>query len=613
MKKGAKFIAVVMAIVLVAMCGALAACAGEEVIITSVKDMDVISSAYAQGDSLEKRAQDALISCIKAAYPDFEGTATAKITSAGVEITASGTATVDDMPGTVTASANIAAADFGAEKYENATLSGSTLSYTKGGDSVTEQVRGIAVTSQEGYVLVIKNDLFGIIADRAIIQSAAEDVGEDENEQGGASDESGEEEIKDVVISKIENADMTALISNNVADFEEYLQLVVEGKIDQTVDGFAGDIDTAISNGTITISASGAGTQEGENVNVNIDETTLIAGDFAGTLYANAKVENGILVDLQGNPVENVDLDGKIVVETQYGVYVIEITPEGLAEIGVVVEKQNEGETGGETGGSEIIITSWDDVETNATLSTQVAQVLQDKLLTYTVLKSMFGNTISENALEDGSIQVFKWGFNTDGNGNLVSVDLLGCRHGFPMANTRRFMTATFTFESPISVSDITDKNNLNSEKFIAKVEGASYTKGTQYSINADPSLSTEYEGYLNLIMPLLVDEGYIDENTKLSCVSFDNSRSGTTAELGSVYNFAITCIDLNLNKYYYFNATFARPSNTPLDETIENAIVSGKYEMSMPKNKAMISSDIEIVNQEAINAFTAYSVASSN
>lgn len=177
MKKGAKFIAAVMAIVLVAMCGALAACAGEEVIITSVKDMDVISSAYAQGDSLEKRAQDALVSCIKAAYPDFEGTATAKITSAGVEITASGTATVDDMPGTVTASANIAAADFGAEKYENATLSGSTLSYTKGGDSVTEQVRGIAVTSQEGYVLVIKNDLFGIIADRAIIQSAAEDVG----------------------------------------------------------------------------------------------------------------------------------------------------------------------------------------------------------------------------------------------------------------------------------------------------------------------------------------------------------------------------------------------------------------------------------------------------
>lgn len=56
MKKGAKFIAAVMAIVLVAMCGALAACAGEEVIITSVKDMDVISSAYAQGDSLEKRA-----------------------------------------------------------------------------------------------------------------------------------------------------------------------------------------------------------------------------------------------------------------------------------------------------------------------------------------------------------------------------------------------------------------------------------------------------------------------------------------------------------------------------------------------------------------------------
>ena len=55
------------------------------------------------------------------------------------------------------------------------------------------------------------------------------------------------------------------------------------------------------------------------------------------------------------------------------------------------------------------------------------------------------------------------------------------------------------------------------------------------------------------------------------------------------------------------------RPTNTPFDETIENAIASGKYTANLNHDYTMISSDIEIVNQEAINAFTAYSVASSN
>ena len=646
--------ALALTVTTTAIAPALVACVDvkdKDVEIEDVTDMNQIASALVEnGQAIDDVVEDVVLQKMEEeGYTNFEGKISTILTRESLVVSVDGTAVNADgkkveLAGTQT----LTSADFDAQAYTNATLEGNTLSYTQNGIGKTMVVAHV-IELDDGSIIVVGTSLEDTVnLDLTETEIEGENPGENPGgetggnegetggetggnegetggetggnegetggetggnegetggETGGNEGETGGEtggnpggetgeESKDVVISKIENADMTALISNNVADFEEYLQLVVEGKIDQTVDGFAGDIDTAISNGTITISASGTGTQEGENVNVKIDETTLIAGDFAGTLYENAKVENGILVDLQGNPVENVDLDGRIVVETQNVVYVIEITPEGSAEIGVVVTPQT-------------TIESWEDLAT--VYGDELSQVLQKSFLTERAIISIFGSDLTATAIEDGDVEILKWGLQTDGNNQLNAVEFVGIRHNYN-GDKERLRSFKFTF-NPIPFSSLIGENgevDWNRLSF----SGTQNITGTAHTYTA---LSTEYEGYLNLIMPLLVEAGYINENTKISCVSFDNSSSGTNAEFGSTYNFVITCVDFDNNIKYNFEAVFAQPSNTPLDETIENAITSGKYLVYLTKNETMISSDIEIVNQEAINAFNVYSASSAN
>ena len=273
-------------------------------------------------------------------------------------------------------------------------------------------------------------------------------------------------------------------------------------------------------------------------------------------------------------------------------VYVIEITPEGSAEIGVVVTPQT-------------TIESWEDLAT--VYGDELSQVLQKSFLTERAIISIFGSDLTATAIEDGDVEILKWGLQTDGNNQLNAVEFVGIRHNYN-GDKERLRSFKFTF-NPIPFSSLIGENgevDWNRLSF----SGTQNITGTAHTYTA---LSTEYEGYLNLIMPLLVEAGYINENTKISCVSFDNSSSGTNAEFGSTYNFVITCVDFDNNIKYNFEAVFAQPSNTPLDETIENAITSGKYLVYLTKNETMISSDIEIVNQEAINAFNVYSASSAN
>ena len=281
--------------------------------------------------------------------------------------------------------------------------------------------------------------------------------------------------------------------------------------------------------------------------------------------------------------MENVDLDGRIVVETQNGVYVIEITPEGSAEIGVVVTPQT-------------TIESWEDLAT--VYGDELSQVLQKSFLTERAIKSIFGSGLTATAIEDGDVEILKWGLQTDGNNQLNAVEFVGIRHNYNGVE-ERLRSFKFTF-NPIPFSSLIGENgeiDWNRLSF----SGTQNLTGTDYKYNV--SLTDEEQQVFNSCINLLYLDDYLTNNS-YEC-EYITYRGSTDSTFGSSYYVTLKFVDTSEDVLYTFGFMVDSDGQSALSSILsaeQEAVINQKklYKIDMALSENILSSDIIIfVNEE--------------
>lgn len=293
-----------------------------------------------------------------------------------------------------------------------------------------------------------------------------------------------------------------------------------------------------------------------------------------------------------------------------------------------------EKESGGETGQDEpelepITFDSWQKVFEleNGKVKDAIVKTLQDNLLTETMVKRIYGNSMTVADLLNGTIDLLKWGFDLQ-DGKIVSVNILGVRKGYPTEQSRRLRGANFALKQPISLESVVaepvkDGSAYNQNSISLDINNAEYlidlsqielaSQDSSYSLafgyDAAAEISDQEDlDFFKLCMPLAVAAGKIGQESKLSFVSVQGS-SGTTSDFGSVYDVVIKAVDLSNDQLYNFEFIFddARTSYKPIIEEIKRAISDGQFRIS-DRGVKKILPEIDIV-LEYPSDITEYSI----
>lgn len=262
----------------------------------------------------------------------------------------------------------------------------------------------------------------------------------------------------------------------------------------------------------------------------------------------------------------------------------------------------------------------------NGKVKDAIVKTLQDNLLTETMVKRIYGNSMTVADLSNGTIDLLKWGFDLQ-DGKIVSVNILGVRKGYPTEQSRRLRGANFALKQPISLASVVAKPvedgsaynqnsiyvNINNSEYLIDLsqielasQESSYSLAFGYDAAAEISDQEDLD-FFNICMPLAVAAGKIGQESKLSFVSVQGS-SGTTSDFGSVYDVVIKAVDLNNNQLYNFEFIFddARTSYKPIIEEIKRAISDGQFRISdRGVEKIIPESDIMLEYQTDITEYT--------
>ena len=250
-----------------------------------------------------------------------------------------------------------------------------------------------------------------------------------------------------------------------------------------------------------------------------------------------------------------------------------------------------------------ITFNSWEEVFEleNGKVKDAIVKTLQDNLLTETMVKRIYGNSMTVADLSNGTIDLLKWGFDLQ-DGKIVSVNILGVRKGYPTEQSRRLRGANFALKQPISLASVVAKPvkdgpaynqnsinvNINNSEYLidlSQIELASQESSYSLAFGYDAAAEiTDQEDldFFNICMPLAVEAGKIGQESKLSFVSVQGN-SGTTDDFGSVYSVVIKAVDLDNNQLYNYQFIFddSRTSYTPTIEVIKDAISRGQFRIS--------------------------------
>lgn len=275
-----------------------------------------------------------------------------------------------------------------------------------------------------------------------------------------------------------------------------------------------------------------------------------------------------------------------------------------------------------------ITFNSWQEVFEleNGKVKDAIVKTLQDNLLTETMVKRIYGNSMTVADLSNGTIDLLKWGFDLQ-DGKIVSVNILGVRKGYPTEQSRRLRGANFALKQPISLASVVAKPvedgsaynqnsiyvNINNSEYLIDLsqielasQESSYSLAFGYDAAAEISDQEDLD-FFNICMPLAVAAGKIGQESKLSFVSVQGS-SGTTSDFGSVYDVVIKAVDLNNNQLYNFEFIFddARTSYKPIIEEIKRAISDGQFRISdRGVEKIIPESDIMLEYQSDITEYS--------
>lgn len=296
-----------------------------------------------------------------------------------------------------------------------------------------------------------------------------------------------------------------------------------------------------------------------------------------------------------------------------------------------VAEKESGGEVNppDEPELEPITFGSWQEVFEleNGKVKDAIVKALQDNLLTETMVKRIYGNSMTVADLSNGTIDLLKWGFDLQ-DGKIVSVNILGVRKGYPTEQSRRLRGANFALTQPISLASVVAKPvedgpaynqnsiyvNINNSEYLIDLsqielasQESSYSLAFGYDAAAEISDQEDLD-FFKLCMPLAVAAGKIGQETKLSFVSVQG-RSGSNDEFGSTYNISIRAVDLQNNQLYQlgfiFDDTRTSMATTTVEE-IKDAISRGQFRISdRGVEKIIPESDILLEYPRDITEYT--------
>lgn len=238
---------------------------------------------------------------------------------------------------------------------------------------------------------------------------------------------------------------------------------------------------------------------------------------------------------------------------------------------------------------------SWNEVFEIQAVQDKIIEILQDTLLTEFRINNMFGNDMTKEDLHSGKIEIFKWAFDIEGD-QINGVQILGVRKGLPGdRNKVSLQRATFTFREPLNISQMQAKTSGEHDENVVqfKKDGTNYlidlTKffemgaSAKYSTDGkshEPkmSLTEEKEEIFDLVMPLAVEQGLIDEGD-YNFVAVEG-RSGTNSQWGTTYNVVVKLIDLKTCEYKHLSMVFDHIDLSSADECkiIQDAVKAGIY-----------------------------------
>ena len=592
------FRAVLIVVVLIfAMCFALAACAtGEDVQIEKVTSASEINRLIAKANFTAENAVKDEMEERYGALSDYsynDGRATADIEKDGKSYS-------------VTVEIEVDESDFSVTRYKNATRSGDSLIYTQNGEEVTYNVADKIIVEENGYFYVI--DVSGANAeiDRAVSAAIL-------TEKGG-----NQEENPDTQIETIEDI-------NVIEQLLSQKDLSIEALAKAAATAFYGQDNVSNLSYQNGIVSGQAKTAEGAvNFSANLD---LSATDFEGKFYVGTKLgaDGKTLTFYQNGTSATLTITQDLAaIETADGVYVLDT----VGAQGVISGKF----TAKNSGVRQITFDSWQELMSagDGVVQDAVFDILQTNLLTESVIKSMFGNDMTPDNLNDGTIEILKWAFDTNDSNEITAIEVMGTRTGFPTnANQVRLETASFNLQTPIALDSIgagaSSNDNtisypdgegevtIDLSAIAAGAINAIYNAGNRYGVN-DQILSDTNQAYFDLCMPLAVEAGLINADAKLGFVSVQG-RSGTNSEWGSTFNIAISFVDISENKYYTLTFVFDdnRTSGTSIVDEINKAIESGNYSATIRSENTIISGDQIFEFSEAMEGIVKYTIPDKN
>lgn len=591
------FRAVVIVVALIfAMCFALAACAtGEDVQIEKLTSASEINRLIAKANfSAENAVKDEMEERYGALsdYSYNNGRATADIEKDGKSYS-------------VTVEIEVDESDFSVTRYKNATRSGDSLIYTQNGEEVAYNVADKIIVEENGYFYVIDGSGARAEIDRAVSAAIL-------TEKGGS-----QEENPDTQIETIEDI-------NVIEQLLSQKDLSIETLAKAAATAFYGQDNVSNLSYQNGIVSGQAKTAEGAvNFSANLD---LSATDFEGKFYVGTKLGadgKTLTFYLNGNLATLTITQDMAVIETADGVYVLDTVRAQEVISGKFTAKNSEVK--------QITFDSWQELMSagDGVVQDAVFDILQTNLLTESVIKIMFGNDMTTANLNDGTIEILKWAFDTNDSNEVTAIEVMGTRTGFPTnANQVRLETASFNLQVPIALDSIGtgESNNDNTisypdgegevtidlSAFATGTINASFNTGYRHGVN-DQNLNDTMKTYFDLCMPLAVEAGLIDANANIAFCLVQASSS-TNAEWGTTFNITIRCVDLTTNEYYYLGFVFDdEQDKDTLFERLQSALDRGNYRTASLPEKTIITGDQIFEFSEAMEGIVKYTIPNKN
>lgn len=266
-----------------------------------------------------------------------------------------------------------------------------------------------------------------------------------------------------------------------------------------------------------------------------------------------------------------------------------------------------------------ITFNSWEELftvfgeENSYLIENKLNEIFIEKLFTEENVKSLFGNDMTLNDLQNGKIEMLKWAFVLNDNREISAIQMLGIRNGVKNDVDKMLQNGIFELKNTLSYKNIYANSNVKNEKigqYILCYENEATAKFTvvdfSYLVNElelkDTSRTqrfifdlTDEEGIaiFNLLMPYAVNE-----KTTYSHVSV------RTSEILDIIDIMIYALNEKTNVYEYWHFVFYREDDeaSETDETLtyyqelyammDRLLKQEKYKCTL-QNKQMLSGDI--------------------